>query len=222
LVGALQVHPYKHCADYPQKSVRGVAGGFARVEVFWAPLIGVPLLSPSRNVAEVLRKSHCVSGLPPWSHLPFEMCPRNRIKPRSAARPERPPAHKARAPPERSRCCQRCPQSTRPRADGAAATESRMPRPHVLAGDYSLTKTEGTEKRPPRRSGLSPRCSTLWRPRESSRRPAIATPMSSTRWCRGIPALYPYNSTLIRARGTRSASRCLSIVSMKRGVGVIP
>jgi hypothetical protein len=81
LVGALQVHPYKHCADYPQKSVRGVAGGFARVEVFWAPLIGVPLLSPSRNVAEVLRKSHCVSGLPPWSHLPFEMCPRNRIKP---------------------------------------------------------------------------------------------------------------------------------------------
>jgi hypothetical protein len=58
-------------------------------EVFWPPLIGVPiasLLPPSRDVAEVLRKSHGVSGLVgavvgTWSHLAFEVCPRNRIKP---------------------------------------------------------------------------------------------------------------------------------------------
>ena len=51
-------------------------------------MIGVPiasLLPSSRDVAEVLRKSHRLSGLvgavvDAWAHLPFEMCPRNRIK----------------------------------------------------------------------------------------------------------------------------------------------
>jgi hypothetical protein len=42
------------------------AGGSARVEVFWPQLIGVPIVSllpSSRDVAEVLRKSHRVSRL---------------------------------------------------------------------------------------------------------------------------------------------------------------
>jgi hypothetical protein len=58
---------------------------------FLARSVGVliaSLLRPSRDVAEVLRTSHRVSGLVDAvvgarSHLPFEMCPRDRIKPKN-------------------------------------------------------------------------------------------------------------------------------------------